>query len=50
MVARNLSQRKFKQKYHNGVIAIGNFDGLHIGHQKAINEAKHKAKINCCSV
>ena len=28
----------------NGVIAVGNFDGLHLGHQKVINEAKRKAK------
>jgi riboflavin kinase / FMN adenylyltransferase len=33
-------------KHYNGVIAIGNFDGLHLGHQKVINEAKRKAKIN----
>ena len=31
-------------KHRNGVIAIGNFDGLHLGHQKVINEAKLKAK------
>ena len=31
-------------KHHNGVIAIGNFDGLHVGHQKVINEARQKAK------
>jgi riboflavin kinase / FMN adenylyltransferase len=32
------------KKHQNGVIAIGNFDGLHLGHQKVINEAKKKAK------
>ena len=32
------------QKHHNSVIAIGNFDGLHLGHQKVIREAKQKAK------
>ena len=31
-------------KHLNGVIAIGNFDGLHLGHQKVINEARLKAK------
>ena len=33
-------------KHRNGVIAIGNFDGLHLGHQKVIQEAKQKAKKN----
>jgi riboflavin kinase / FMN adenylyltransferase len=32
------------RRHLNGVIAIGNFDGLHLGHQKVINEAKQKAK------
>ena len=32
------------KKHQNGVIAIGNFDGLHLGHQKVINEAKKKAR------
>ena len=34
------------KKHQNSVIAIGNFDGLHLGHQKVINEAKKKAKKN----
>ena len=32
--------------HRNGVIAIGNFDGLHLGHQKVIDEAKKKAQKN----
>ena len=33
-----------KHKHLKGVIAIGNFDGLHLGHRKVINEARQKAK------
>ena len=44
MVMKIYNNRKFKSQTSNGVIAIGNFDGLHLGHQKVINEAKQKAK------
>ena len=32
-----------KNKHCKGVLAIGNFDGIHLGHQKVIKEAKKKA-------
>ena len=32
-----------KNKHCRGVLAIGNFDGIHLGHQKVIKEAKQKA-------
>jgi len=34
------------KRHYRGIIAIGNFDGLHLGHQKVIREAKEKAKNN----
>ena len=35
-----------QKKHQNNVVAIGNFDGLHLGHQKVIKEARQKAKKN----
>ncbi len=33
-----------KKKLRRTVIAIGNFDGLHLGHQKVLDQARKKAK------
>tara|TARA_Y100000816_G_C26044760_1_gene547449 strand:- start:162 stop:1070 length:909 start_codon:yes stop_codon:yes gene_type:complete len=34
------------KKYKRSIVAIGNFDGLHLGHQKVLREAKLKAKTH----
>ena len=36
------------KKHQRSVVAIGNFDGIHLGHQKVINQAKQKAKKKNC--
>jgi riboflavin kinase/FMN adenylyltransferase len=41
IIYRNLN---IKKNHKNSVIAIGNFDGLHLGHQKVLNQARLKAK------
>ena len=41
IIYKNLNIKKI---HKNSVVAIGNFDGLHIGHQKVLKEAKQKAK------
>ncbi len=33
-----------KKQHQNSVVAIGNFDGIHLGHQRVINQARQKAK------
>ncbi len=44
MVMKVYNNFNLKRKHLRGVIAIGNFDGLHLGHQKVIREARQKAK------
>ena len=43
IVYKNLN---IKKNHKNSVIAIGNFDGLHLGHRKVLKEAYQKAKRN----
>ena len=42
-IYNNLS---IKKNHKDSVVAIGNFDGIHLGHQKVIKQARQKAKKN----
>ena len=37
---------KIKNQHKNSIILIGNFDGLHVGHQKLFKELVKISKIN----
>ena len=41
IVYKNLNIKKI---HKNSVVAIGNFDGLHVGHRKVLKEARQKAR------
>lgn len=43
-IFRDLSQ--VPKSYKHAVITVGNFDGLHLGHQSIITQAKARAKAN----
>ena len=43
---KTYNNANLKKKHHKGVLAIGNFDGIHLGHQKVILDAKKKALKN----
>ena len=40
---KTYSNANLIRKHQKGVLAIGNFDGIHLGHQKVIQDAKKKA-------
>ena len=41
---RVFKSTSINKNFKNSIIAIGNFDGIHIGHKKVLKEAYKKAK------
>tara|TARA_A100001011_G_scaffold391331_1_gene476583 strand:- start:12417 stop:13328 length:912 start_codon:yes stop_codon:yes gene_type:complete len=39
-------KKNISRIFKNSVLAVGNFDGIHLGHKKVLNEAFKKAKKN----
>ncbi len=39
-----INDLKIIKKYQRSVVAVGNFDGIHLGHRKVINQGRLKAK------
>ena len=43
---KTFNNTKISKKYKSSALAIGNFDGVHKGHQKVFKQARQYAKKN----